>query len=209
MPTEPTRGHELPPRNHQASQLSLSCILIASEHFYSQNKCCARRTRKHSRQRQTCREIHAPSRRTPVTYFVPQLFTRSQQDHKDWTNARGTAQREENPQVSVAAEHINYLCGHSSGESSRSEARPTKAVYKGRKVRGHGSKHVAGARLLGLRARHQGREWSDLFLQSHLVSHISESKRYPCIKTFVLHTRGAAWTDKRQNTPWLWPHGGP
>lgn len=32
----------------------------------------------------------------------------------------------------------------------RSEARPTEAVYMDRKVRGHASKHVVGAKLQGL-----------------------------------------------------------
>lgn len=86
-----------------------------------------------------------------VTYLTPQMFTRSKHGHKDWMCARSAAQCEgQNCRLGVLVERINYLCSHSWGESSRSEARPTEAVYMDRKVRGHAGKHVVGAKLQGL-----------------------------------------------------------
>lgn len=41
--------------------------------------------------------------------------------------------------------------------------RPTEAVYTDRKVRGHASKHVVGAKMQGLRAGPQGRAWLEIY----------------------------------------------
>lgn len=83
--------------------------------------------------------------------------------HKEWMQETRLNVRSSNRRLGVAAERINYLCSHSWGESSRFEARPTEAVYTDRKVRGHASKHVVGAKLQGLRAGHQGREWLEIY----------------------------------------------
>lgn len=84
--------------------------------------------------------------------------------------------RSKNPRLGVVTERINYLCGNSWGESSRFEARPTEAVYTERKVRGHASKHVVGARLQSLRAGHQGWEWLEIY-----YSFSAKSCSLPCI----------------------------
>lgn len=132
--------------------------------LFSQNNCCTTLTGKHSRQMQTHRQTHVPSLWTAVTYFTPQMFTRSKHGHKEWMNAGNTAQSEErNRRLGAEADRINYLCSHSWGESSRFEARPTEAVYTDRGVRGHASKHVVGAKLQGLRAGHRGWEWLEIY----------------------------------------------
>lgn len=125
--------------------------------------------------------------------------------------------RSSNRRLGVAAERINYLCGSSWGESSRFEARPTEAVYTDRKVRGHASKHVVGAKLQGLRAGHQGREWLQIYnsfsakscslymYQWHGASmyktYGNKYRRTTCMQQYLNYNR--------YNTPWLRPHGGP
>lgn len=127
----------------------------------SLNDCCTRRSRKHSRQRkwhmcQVCKLLSLTS--------LHRCLQGQSMAVKDWIYTGNTARREEQTcRLGVVAERINYLCGHSWGESSRFEARPTEAVYTDRKVRGHASKHVVGAKLQGLKAGHQGREWLEIY----------------------------------------------
>lgn len=104
------------------------------------------------------------------------MFTRSQHGHKDWMHAGNTVRCEEqNPRLSVAVGRINYLCSNSWGESSRFETHPTEAVFTDRKVRGHASRHVVGARLQGLRAGHQGGEWLEIYYISLLFCKVMPS----------------------------------
>ncbi len=134
--------------------------------------------------------------------------------HKEWTQETQLSARSGNRRLGVAAERINYLCGRSWGESSRFEARPTEAVYTDRKVRGHASKHVVGARLQGLRAGHQGREWLEIYYsfsakscslyiyQWHWASmYKTFEHKYRCMQQYLNYNR--------QNALLLRPYGGP
>ena len=135
--------------------MDVFALLLSPRKLFS-NKIIPVEKKKHGK-------IHVPRARTALTYFTPQMFTRSKHGHKHWVDAAPCEGR--NWGFRVLAEHINYLYSRSWGEHSGIDVRPTDAVYMDQKVRGHASKHVVGAKLRGLESRPPGmREIYDRFI---------------------------------------------